>query len=483
MLAAHEPAMSKTSKITKKTYTAAPKAPEELRTRYETMLAVMSGAITVSDGARRLGMSRNHFQTLMHRGLAAMMDGISPRMPGRAPKSEQETALQSEVEKLRRENLRLKEQAQTIDRIMSVVGGMIREGAERSPRARRETKTPRDANPASDDDESDPRCELFALLRRAGVRAEEAAKVMGLSASTTRRWAARRRSGQAPSVPRTRSLPIVEQQANEVRQCVRATQGLIGADALRHAVAGVSRRQAAALKRDELTVMERERVAACMRITVTSPGVLRGFDAMHVANDQGVAWLLVACDGAVPYRTAISVTERYDGAAVARLLSSDFEKNGPPLVLRLDRARMHATHEVRDVCARFGVLMLHGPPYYPRYYGQLERQNRDHRAWLATLRIPDNDSLTRAVDEMKDALNTLWPRRTLGWKTPLQAWNERAELAVHRAEFRKEVHERATRWVAESHNPRMTIDLAERLAIEQALFQRNYLRRHIGTGC
>jgi hypothetical protein len=45
--------------------------------------------------------------------------------------------------------------------------------------------------------------------------------------------------------------------------------------------------------------------------------------------------------------------------------------------------------------------------------GQLERQNREHRAWLdaaAQLRDVDVDDDLR---EMKRVLNTLWPRRSL----------------------------------------------------------------------
>jgi hypothetical protein len=52
-----------------KSYTPAPRVPSELLPRYKVMLEVLSGELTVSEGARRLGLSRNHFQTLMHRGL------------------------------------------------------------------------------------------------------------------------------------------------------------------------------------------------------------------------------------------------------------------------------------------------------------------------------------------------------------------------------------------------------------------------------
>jgi hypothetical protein len=41
-----------------------------LAARYEVMVAVMSGAVMVSEGAKRLGLSRNRFQSLLHRGEA-----------------------------------------------------------------------------------------------------------------------------------------------------------------------------------------------------------------------------------------------------------------------------------------------------------------------------------------------------------------------------------------------------------------------------
>jgi len=60
--------------MTKKTpkYTPAPEVPSELQDRYQAVLEVLSGQTTVSEAARRLGMPRNHFQTIMHRGLEGM---------------------------------------------------------------------------------------------------------------------------------------------------------------------------------------------------------------------------------------------------------------------------------------------------------------------------------------------------------------------------------------------------------------------------
>jgi len=51
--------------------------------------------------------------------------------------------------------------------------------------------------------------------------------------------------------------------------------------------------------------------------------------------------------------------------------------------MRMDRASSHDTFAVHEVLREHEVLLLHGPPRYPQYYGQHERQNREHQAWLA----------------------------------------------------------------------------------------------------
>jgi transposase InsO family protein len=70
----------------KPTYTPLPEVPEEIRERYQVLLEVLAGKETVSGGARRLRLSRNHFQSLLHRGLEGLLEGLSPQPPGRPAK-------------------------------------------------------------------------------------------------------------------------------------------------------------------------------------------------------------------------------------------------------------------------------------------------------------------------------------------------------------------------------------------------------------
>jgi transposase InsO family protein len=173
----------------------------------------------------------------------------------------------------------------------------------------------------------------------------------------------------------------------------------------------------------------------------------------------------------VPYRTTIDAVPEYRSHAVAEILARDFEKYGAPLVLRLDRASVHRTPEVEEVATHFGVLLLHGPPRHPRYYGQLERQNREHRAWLNALGPISLDELRAECGAMQAAFNGLWRRGTLGFRTAGEMWSERVAIVEDRASLRREVEDRRDQLLRKE----LPKDLAERLAIEQTLIEHNYL--------
>jgi len=257
--------------------------------------------------------------------------------------------------------------------------------------------------------------------------------------------------------------PISIEVERDLREHIRKLGGMVGAESLMHTVGGVSRRRAALVKADVVTTLERERQAGCARVRVTRPGVVRGFDAMYL--EQGVA--LISADACIPYRTSAVAASRYDGEHVAEALDADFKAAGAPLVWRRDRARCHSTPAVVSVLREHRVLALSGPAYYAPYYGQLERQNREHRTWLDN--TPDADHASLAT--MRSSLNSLWRRPTLGWRTAHEGWEARPPVDDDREQLHHEVEQRAAclraRGVAE--------DLAMRLAIEQALINRGYL--------
>jgi hypothetical protein len=123
--------------MSKKTYTALPVVPPELAARYETVMAVMAGTLTVSEGARRLGLSRNHFQSLLHRALGSVIEELGPKAGGRPPTPARERQLEMESGKLRLENARLQRRVETAERILGVASGMLRGRMERGARRER----------------------------------------------------------------------------------------------------------------------------------------------------------------------------------------------------------------------------------------------------------------------------------------------------------------------------------------------------------
>lgn len=458
-------------------YTPLPQVPAELVPRISLVLEVWSGTKTVSQAARELGLSRNRFQSLMHRALTAFVSEIAPQPPGRPMRPAAELQLQQELLRLQRVNRRLAEQAGSTERLLTAASELLKTRIRTAPRQRRSRKPAAGAADAGDESEAHRRRLLAGAVAMRALKqsATRCAGLAGVGASTLRRWRARAAHG-LPLTPgrRVTTAPTAELAAAAATR-VRELHGLIGAAALSHAIAGLSRRRAALIKATTLGAIERERKAALIRIRITTPGVMRGLDAMHLEG----GYALIAADAAVPYRTSVTLGSRYDEALVASALAHDLERNGAPLVYRLDRARAHDAPRARAVLAAHRVLTLHGPPHHPGYYGQLERQNREHRAWLATSEQPP----ARCLATMLDRVNRLWPRPSLAWRTAAQAWQARPPLNVDRQALRQEVNARTARIARTLDLRGHPADLAERLAIEQTLTRMGYLCQEIGGWC
>ena len=456
-------------------YTRSPEVPAELAARLALILQVLTGAKTLSAAARDANLSRNHFQSLLNRSLGSMIEALSPKEPGRKAKPPVLNELERRMRRLERENNRLKKRVEATDELIMVAGELLHGQRRPGQRTRRVRKAGE-----SDDAEPEPRqclLEQVDRMHRLGQTLQHAACLLGVDPSTVRRWRHLRVGGKG------RERVVTESRCSRAARLVRELNGIIGAAALSHAIGEMSRRQAARIKRATLTMMERERQETLTRIQVANAGLIRGLDAMHLTGARGKCYALVCADAAVPYRTSITSGEHYDAELVARTLEQDIATHGAPLILRADRARAHDSPLVRQILHDHQVLMLHGPPRYPRFYGQLERQNREHRAWLEAINDPAGEPMQALLERMIHSLNTFWPRRSLGWKTSAQAWNDRSAIRIDRTAFKKEVQDRARHIERKIDLRAKPADLVERLAIEQTLGNLGYLQRRKGGWC
>lgn len=320
-------------------------------------------------------------------------------------------------------------------------------------------------------------------MRRQGLTCELAAAAIGISTSTYYRSRQRDAKG-LPLLERTGPAacpPPTTEAVAAAEKLVREVAGHIGAAPLSWA-SGLSRRHAAKVKRSTLTLMERERKDAAQRVVVTQAGVLRAFDAMHIKTFGGWRFALISADGSIPYRTSGHIVDEYTGRNVAEHLRNDYQQHGAPLVARADRHSTIFTDEVQSVFDEFEVLVLHGPPRHPRFYGQLERQNREHREWLGH-EVLEEDEASQLLARALRSLNGLIPRRRLQWCTPETAWLARPTLDVDRAALRREVDERAAELSLQLSDRELRLGAQHRFAIQSALTARGLLKVTTGEYC
>ena len=465
-------------------YVPVPEVPKELALQVATVLQVLADRMSVSEGARVLGLSRNHFQTLKNRGLLAVVVSQTSKPRGRPKKDTTVQDLNEKVERLQREVRALQSKLDHAETVVASLTKLARQSQE--PKVHPKQPRPRATRrKASKNDDAKGRLSRARALHCAGLPLRDAARAVGTSRKTLCRWQSRSLRRQPlvlrPGPGPRRPPGFAQRQA--VDKLVRTSNASLGAATLAKTVPGLSRRQAAALKRETCTRMEAERKRRCNRLTITTPGIVRGFDAMHVETATERGYLLAAADAAVPYKTSSAYTARYDETAVARSLASDFERHGPPLVLRLDHAKQHKTPRIDGLCRALGVVRLHGPPHHPQYYGQLERQNGEVRRWLGNtsgLRVTE---LEQRVAEVTSTLNTRVPRRSLGWQPPSVAWNCRPKIsAAVRLAFCEAVDERHARLLAADRFGRPDF-LLRRMATEIELRRLNYLQIRPGGRC
>ena len=108
-----------------KSYTPLPAVPLEMQERYRIVMEVLSGALSVSEGARKAGLSPNHFQSLVNRASTGIIQGLQPKEAGRPPMPRSERWLWLEKRRLEKENERLLQRAHVSDRLLGVATSLV----------------------------------------------------------------------------------------------------------------------------------------------------------------------------------------------------------------------------------------------------------------------------------------------------------------------------------------------------------------------
>jgi hypothetical protein len=240
------------------------------------------------------------------------------------------------------------------------------------------------------------------------------------------RWRQRQRLGlplwQCPGPKKSLPLDWTEfypllRQLNHGRMRTQGTGELC-----KKFTAALSRRQLGALVQD----YRRDQLHAMKHIHWLWSGLAWSCDA----TEYGDGWQIIPVqDLASRYRFRPLVCRQQDGRQIAAHLESLFRQHGAPLFLKRDNGSPFNCQPVDEVMARFGVLPLNNPPYFPRYNGSQEKCNRDFKTaldqrWQTAASVPKDFIL--AVELTAHDLNHR-SRRCLKGRTACAVFHDDAQ--------------------------------------------------------
>lgn len=133
----------------------------------------------------------------------------------------------------------------------------------------------------------------------------------------------------------------------------------------------------------------------------------------------------------------------WTAGAVVALVEGAFGRYGAPLVLKHDNDPLYISMEFQAMLAKWKVVPLPSPPYYPQANGRLERSNGGIRQWLLPLRhvlevAKPEEAQELVAAEVGQALlddTNDRPKEVLGWRTPKEAYLTTPKAEVDRGVF------------------------------------------------
>lgn len=195
--------------------------------------------------------------------------------------------------------------------------------------------------------------------------------------STTKRWQRRRRENRppvlqpGPMVTTPDALRQLEGDCATMTHCAKRSRD---AAALHTKYMGqVSRRDLDVKVREARKHRNAEYRRGLKRMQWFGAGIVWAMDDTEYGFDGSKCWVHNVRDLGAQYVMEPLVSKTIaTGTAVARNLERLFRAHGAPLILKRDGGSNLCGREVDEVLAKWSVLPLTSPPYYPRYNGAVE---------------------------------------------------------------------------------------------------------------
>jgi hypothetical protein len=189
--------------------------------------------------------------------------------------------------------------------------------------------------------------------------------------STLMRWQQRQRSGQ----PLWQKPGPKKDAPSDWSALLQELQGLSGGRRRTRGTGLLYRRHAGWLSRRKLARLvkwfRQNQLDSMKHIRWLKTGLAWSIDATEYGADGTP--IVPVQDLASRYRLPALAADRLNGAAVAAHLEQLFQQFTPPLFLKRDNGSPFNHYLVDEVMARYCVLPLNSPPYFPRYNGAIER--------------------------------------------------------------------------------------------------------------
>lgn len=289
------------------------------------------------------------------------------------------------------------------------------------------------------------------LRQQTGWNCEQLCSLAGLPLTTFHRWSERMEQG-LPAIGKPGPKPLVplelERLLAQLQRLDHGTKRSRGSGALREQYRQqISRRDFRTLVRQARRNLRRQRRQEQCRIRWNLPGVVWSLDdtELVVQRNGGRCKLQLqhAQDLGSRYKFTPLVRKHLPGEVIAARLETLFLRYGPPLVLKRDNGGNLNHRAVDEVLARYLVIPLCSPPYYPPYNGGMEKAQCELKTVLEdklSLLAEASDAWVQQMAETTIHQLNHQPRPCLQRRTACEAFAvARLHLKMYTRRKRKEI--------------------------------------------